>query len=241
MIANDPRLVRYQQLRDEFALKIANQDWRPGEAIPAQDDLAKTYGLAIGTVRKAIDVLVAEGMLERFQGRGTFVRRAKFDGSLFRFFRFQTRSGERKIPTSHILNRETVEAPPSVIAALRLKGRVKVIHMSRLRVIEEEPLLVEDIWLPYEKFANFMSLSIEQIGDLLYPAYEEHCGQVVASASETLTVEGVNHADAKQLRLRLGTPIVVIERVAFGYDQEPLEWRCSRGPANHFYYHVDIR
>lgn len=241
MISPDPRLLRYQRLRDEFAQKIANQEWRAGEAIPGEHELARAYGIAVGTVRKALEGLVAEGLLERIQGRGTFVRRARFDGSLFRFFRFQTKTGERKIPTSVILNREVQEAPSTVASALDLPTRSKVIHMFRLRIIDEEPVLVEDIWLPYDRFQKFTSVDVTQIGDLLYPAYEEHCGQIVASASETLTIEGLSASDAKHLQLSPGAPVVLIERLAFGYDRSPLEWRCSRGPATHFCYQVDIR
>jgi GntR family transcriptional regulator len=233
--------LRYQRLRDEFAQKIAHQEWRAGEAIPGEHELARAYGTAVGTVRKALEVLAAEGLLERIQGRGTFVRRARFDGSLFRFFRFQTKTGERKIPTSHILTREVVEAPLAVASALELQVRARVIHMLRLRIIDQEPVLIEDIWLPYDKFENFTSVNLDQIGDLLYPSYEEHCGQIVASASETLTVEGVSTSDAKHLQLPSSAPVVVIERLAYGYDRVPLEWRCSRGPATHFRYHVDIR
>jgi GntR family transcriptional regulator len=241
MLNTDPRLLRYQKLRDDFVLKIARQEWPAGEAIPGQEELAKSYGIAVGTVRKAVDLLVAEGLLERIQGRGTFVRRASFDGSLFRFFRFQEKNGERRIPNSKILLRETVEAPPVVCATLQMRNRSKAIHMLRLRSIDEEPVLVEDIWLPWDKFRNFANLDAERIGDLLYPAYEEFCGQIVASASETLTVAVVNSQDARHLKLAAGTPVVVIERVAVGYDRTPLEWRCSRGPATHFSYHVDIR
>jgi GntR family transcriptional regulator len=241
MLNTDPRLLRYQKLRDDFVLKIARQEWPAGEAIPGQEELAKSYGIAVGTVRKAVDLLVAEGLLERIQGRGTFVRRASFDGSLFRFFRFQEKSGERRIPNSQILLRETVEAPAAVSKTLQMRNRSKTIHMLRLRSIEEEPVLVEDIWLPWDKFRNFASLDTERIGDLLYPAYEEFCGQIIASASETLTVAVVRSQDALHLKLSAGTPVVVIERVAVGYDRTPLEWRCSRGPATHFSYHVDIR
>lgn len=241
MMSIDPRLLRYQRLRDELALKIESQQWRAGETIPGQEELAKSYGIAVGTVRKAIDVLVSEGLLERVQGRGTFVRRARFDGSLFRFFRFQTKSGERKVPTSVILSREVVEAPSNVAPALELTQRAKAIHLSRLRVIDDEPVLIEDIWLPFEKFKKLVHLDLDQLGDLLYPAYEEHCGQIVASASETLTIETASAGDARHLKLPLGAPIVVIERLAFGYNNGPLEWRCSRGPATHFSYHADIR
>lgn len=237
----DPRLMRYQKLRDELASKIARREWRPGEVIPGQDELAKSYGIAVGTVRKAVDLLVAQGLLERIQGRGTFVRRASFDGSLFRFFRFQDKSGERRIPASEILLREVVESPAAAAEKLHLKSRARVIHMLRLRTIDGEPVLIEDIWLPFEKFKNLASIDLQQIGDLLYPAYEEHCGQAVGSASETLSVDTASGEDAKHLHLRPKTPVVVIERQAFGYDGAPLEWRSQRGPATHFRYHVEIR
>ena len=99
----DPRLPIYLRLRDELAGKIAAQEWRAGEAIPSESDLAGRYGVAVGTLRKTLDLLVAEGLLERAQGKGTFVRRPRFDSSLFRFFRFQNQAGERRIPQGRVL------------------------------------------------------------------------------------------------------------------------------------------
>jgi GntR family transcriptional regulator len=237
----DLRLPRYQQLRDEMCGRIARQEWKPGEPIPTEQELAGKYRVAVGTVRKAVDVLVSEGMLERFQGRGTFVRRARFDGSLFRFFRFQSASGKRIIPTGRILKREEVPAPDEVAEALKLQPGDRVIRMARLRLIGEEPVLTEDIWLPWRLFRPLMSVATEEIGDLLYPEYEERCGHVIASASETLTVELAGRVHARQLRIEPGTPVVVIERLAYAFDRRPLEWRRSRGPATSFRYHVEIR
>ncbi|BDD92859.1 MAG: GntR family transcriptional regulator [Pandoraea sp.] len=237
----DDRLPRYQRLRDELTAQIAQRRWRPGEAIPTEQELSRTYGVAIGTVRKAIDVLVTEGMLERFQGRGTFVRRASFDGSLFRFFRFQSRQGERRIPSSRILTREITKAPSAVSTTLQIEPNAEVIHMSRLRLIDDQPILVEEIWLPYAPFEAFVQLKTEDIGDLLYPVYESHCNQVIASATETLTVETVDPMQARLLRVDAHTPVVVIERVAYSFDRRPLEWRRSRGPASEFTYQVEIR
>jgi len=237
----DDRLPRYQRLRDEMVALVAARHWRPGEAIPTEQALAKSYDVAVGTVRKAVDLLVAEGLLERFQGRGTFVRRASFDSSLFRFFRFQTRQGERRIPESRILRREVVEAPSAVAATLQIAKGAKVIQMSRLRLIDDVPMLAEEIWLPFDRFAAFAQLELTEIGDLLYPVYEAQCNQVLASATETLTVEAIGPLHARLLRIQPGTPAVVIERLAYGYDRQPLEWRRSRGPASEFIYQAEIR
>nr|WP_311527259.1 GntR family transcriptional regulator [uncultured Ralstonia sp.] len=237
----DLRLPRYQQLRDDLAAQIAQQHWRPGDAIPTEAELAKTYNVAVGTVRKAVDVLVAEGLLERFQGRGTFVRRASFASSLFRFFRFQSETGERRIPESRILKRDVLEAPSAPAAGLQIETGTPVIRMTRLRLLDGAPLLAEEIWLPHDRFADLATLEPEAFGDLLYPLYESHCGQIIASAEETLTAEAVNATYARLLRIQTGDPVMVIERIARGYDRVPLEWRRSRGAAAHFRYHVDIR
>jgi len=241
MLSHDERLPLYQRLHDELTEKISSQQWRAGETIPTEIELARQYNASIGTVRKTVDVMVAEGLLERFQGKGTYVRRARFDSSLFRFFRFQNQSGERRIPESRILKLVVTEAPTAVSSALRLPTGASVIHMSRLRLIDNEPILSESIWLPKEHFAPLADLKPNEFGDLLYPLYEEHCGKIIASAEETLTAEIVNPLHARLLKIKTGSPVIVIERLAFGYDRQPLEWRRSRGPAEQFHYHVEIR
>ncbi|MGV1766695.1 GntR family transcriptional regulator [Rhizobium rhizogenes] len=241
MTSLDDRLPRYQRLRDDLAARINRQEWRPGESIPSEAELSATYGVAVGTVRKAIDQLVADGVVERHQGRGTYVRRARFNSSLFRFFRFQSESGERRVPESRILRRESIAAPSAVASALRLREGDPVISLSRLRLIGGVPLLAEEIWLEKSRFEALLTIDTSEFGDLLYPLYEERCEQVVVSAEETLTVEIAPPLQARLLGLDPGSPLVVIERVAFDLERRPIEWRRSRGPADRFRYHVDIR
>jgi GntR family transcriptional regulator len=134
-----------------------------------------------------------------------------------------------------------VEAPSAVASALRIPPGAEVIHLSRLRVLDGTPLLAESIWLPRDKFENLLAIDTSEFGDLLYPLYEERCGQVIASAEEDLTAEPVDDVYARLLQLKRGAPVIVVERLALGYDRQPLEWRRSRGPADKFRYHVEIR
>lgn len=240
-LSSDERLPLYQRLRDQLARQIANNRWRPGEAIPTEAVLASEYQLSIGTVRKAIDKLVEEGVLERHQGRGTFIRRPQFQSSLFRFFRFQTLAGERQVPESRILNIESLPAPSAVSQALGLPPEAEVIRLVRLRLLEGSPVLAEEIWLPKAPFQALLTADLDRQGPLLYPIYEALCGQVVASAEETLTAEAVAEVHARLLRIETNSPVVVIERLARNYAGQPLEWRRSRGHASHFRYSVEIR
>jgi GntR family transcriptional regulator len=237
----DPRLPRYQLLRDDLAGQINRRELLPGDVIPSEADLSAHYGVAVGTVRKAIDRLVADGVLDRQQGRGTFVRRAKFNSSLFRFFRFQSKGGERRVPQSRITARKCLAASSVVASALRISVGEPVISLSRLRLIDGVPLLAEEIWLQRSRYEPLLGIELGDFGDLLYPLYDEKCGQVVVAADETLTVAPASGAQARLLGLETGTPMVVIERLAFDLERQPIEWRRSRGPANKFRYHVEIR
>lgn len=240
-LSSDVRLPLYQRLRDHLAEQIANNRWRPGEAIPTEAALSAEYQLSTGTVRKAVDALVSEGILERQQGRGTFIRRPQFQSSLFRFFRFQTAAGERRVPESRILSIEPVAAPSAVAHALGLPAESPVIRIVRVRLLDVQPVLAEEIWLPRSRFQPLLEIDLSREGPLLYPIYEEVCGQVVAYAEETLTAESVNEVHARLLQVPVNSPVVVIERLARDYAGTPLEWRRSRGHAEHFRYSVDIR
>jgi len=237
----DHRLPLYHRLRDTMIEKITTREWQPDTAIPTEAELSKTYQVAIGTVRKAVETLVADGLLVRLQGRGTFVRRPDFNASLFRFFRHQTEGSASTVPEGRILHRALTQPPEDVANALGLGKRAKAIRLDRLRLVEGAPVLVEEIWLPHAPFTALMQIALPDFGDLLYPLYEEKCGHTVASAQETLTVESASAEVAQQLMMKAGEPVIVIDRLALGYDKQALEWRRSRGPANRFRYQVDIR
>lgn len=238
--SSDSRLPLYQRLSDEWLAKIASGEWQPGQAIPTEAELTQQYGVAVGTVRKAIDCLVNEGLLERSQGRGTFVRRPQFDASFFRFFRQLPSTGEQGIPESHILSNR-VETPSATVRhALELEEHEEVVHLKRLRTIRNGHRFYEEIWLPAKAFYRLAELQPDEFDQLLYPFYEAQCGQIIASAQETLSISTAQEEVAERLQLAEGTPTVLVERVARGYNRKPLEYRIAQGPTQGFRYQIDI-
>ncbi|QCK88136.1 GntR family transcriptional regulator [Phreatobacter aquaticus] len=237
----DSRLPLYQQLREGFVATIAEGLWKPGDAIPAEDELAVRHGVAVGTVRKAIEGLVGEGLLERRQGRGTFVRRADFGSALARFFRMTDAAGQSIRPQARILARDILPADGETAERLGLMAGDPVIGLRRLRLADGVAILAEEIRLDHKAFGPLADLALTDFGDLLYPLYERICGRVVATARETIRFQPLSAPMAEALELPLDRAAVVIERVAFGFDGNPLEFRRSYGPADRFSYSIDIR
>ena len=240
-LSGDQRLPIYQRLADLLRRDVTEGRLRPGDRVPSDNELSQAYELSPGTVRKALDLLVQEELFERFHGRGTFVRRPSFDSSLFRFFRFRGPNGSGAVPEGRILRRSMEKVPSYVARQLHIEEGSQAISMSRVRLIDAIPVVAEEIWLPLDRFAAFLDIATEEIGDLLYPIYDDICGQLVARAEESLTAEAATTETARLLRIETGTPVMLIDRLAKGYDGTPLEWRRSRGRADLFRYHTEIR
>lgn len=237
----DDRLPLYLRLYDTLRARIEGGEWKPGAMLPAETALAEEHGMALGTVRKAVAALADSGLVERQQGRGTFVRRPQFGNSLFRFFRLQGKDGQPMMPDSRILSRGREPLPAAAAAALGLAAGAPGIRLVRLRLVGGEPILAEEVWLDPALFGAILTLPDDAFGVLLYPLYEERFGQLVVGADEDLSVKKAGPDAAHLLGVAAGSPVIVIERLAFGYGRRPLEWRRSAGPAERFRYHVEIR
>ncbi len=241
LLKGDERLPLYQRLADLLRNEIKSGARKPGDRLPSENIIAEDYGLAPGTARKALAELVNDGILERVQGRGTFVRRPSFDQSLFRFFRFRSKGSGQEVPKSRIRSRSVKPFPDHVADKLAQPRKSDGIQMSRLRIIDGAPVVLEEIWLPLEPFRAFLEIKTDDLGDLLYPVYDACCEQVVARAEEILTAEAAGKDAARLLNIAVGEPIMVVDRLARGFDGCPLEWRRSRGPAKLFHYQIEIR
>lgn len=240
-VGPDQRLPIYQRLKDALAERIQDGAWKPGDAIPAESELASEFGVALGTMRKAIEGLVLQGLLERRQGRGTFVRRVDFGNTLFRFFRHTGKGGRPLVPTQRLVGRRTGHAGREVARALGLAAEDTVLWLRRLRLVDGDPLVIDEIALPLPRFAPLAELPAVAFDELLYPLYERVLGVTIARASDRISFGRASAMVARTLAIPAGDPVVVIERVAFARDGEPLEWRRSRGPAERFSYDVEIR
>ncbi len=239
-IDGDKDIPLYKRLYRTIARRIAEAEWRPGDVLPSEVDLARNYGVAPGTMRKAIDALADDGLIERRHGCGTFIRRPNFDNMMLRFFLFRDAQGRQILPESELLLREAVLPPRHIASHLKLDDGERAIKLIRHRHWEEAPRLLEDIYLPLKRFEALMDHPVTDIGPLLYPEYERLCGELVCFIAEEIRIEDASIEDAVDLRLSKGELVVAIERLAKDAAGWPIEWRVSRGEARRFRYRLNV-
>lgn len=202
--------------------------------------MADEFGISVGTMRKVIQALVQDGVLERVHGKGTFVTRAFERTSMLRFVRFMA-PGSDAVPTAKILEHSVEVATPEVAARLQLKAGAKVVYLHRARSYEGSVILVEHIWLPHVRFAKLVVLLETESPPLLYPVYDEICGVVVARAVDELEMSELTAADARVFGARTGASCMQIQRVMHDHTGTVVEWRKSFVPAKRFHYTVEIK
>jgi len=236
-----PGQSRYGWLAASLRARITRGEWVPGTALPAEAVLARENGVALGTLRQALALLVAEGLLERQHGRGTYVRAGLGGASMLRFFRFRHGGDLKATPTSNILSRRVAIAEPEVAEVFGLPTGAPVLKLERLRSIAGEPCLLEQLWLPLPIFDALKDSDTATWGDLLYPLYQRLCGVTVIKAEDDLRFGLLSPEQAARMRLHAGHPCVQVQRRAFDLTGRCIEQRSTLGDAFAFHYTAQVR
>jgi GntR family transcriptional regulator len=224
---NIARRPLYAQTEAILTGRIADGTWAPGAPIPPEPALAQELGVSPGTVRKALDALERRRLVERHQGRGTFVAAHTSERALFHFFRIVDAAGGRHAPTSVVLDFRTAPASAEQAAALDLAEATPVHLVERLRALAGQRVILERILLPADRFPGFALPVMEEMGDELYVLYQRDHGVTIGRAEERLAAVAATEEQAAKLDLRAGTPLLEIQRVAFDLADRPVERRVS--------------
>jgi GntR family transcriptional regulator len=230
-------MALYLELRARLVEAISAGQWRPGEAIPSESALAREFGVAIGTVRKAVDGLVAERALVRRQGKGTFV--AEHDGGrlLFHFFHIVPRAGPKAHPEVRTLSFGRGRATVMEARAISLTPHDKVIRIRNLLSLGGAPAIVDDITLSAELFPGLSEKIFLARGNTIYHLYQSRYGINVLRTDERLRAVLAAAEFGEILRVPAGAPLLEIRRVALTFRDRPVELRISRVNTEHFDYH----
>lgn len=236
-----PGQSRYGWLAASLRARITQGEWVPGTALPAEAALAREHGVALGTLRQALALLVAEGLLERRHGRGTFVRAGLGGASMLRFFRFRHGEELHAAPQSRILRRQVMLADTETAEALGLPAGASVLALQRLRSVDGQPCLLEQIWLPLPLFEPLAASDTTVWDDLLYPMFQRVCGVTIHRAEDQLSFGLLTAEQSALLQLEAGHPCVQVQRRAFDLAGRCVELRSTLGDAFAFQYTAQVR
>ncbi|MBP0495993.1 GntR family transcriptional regulator [Pararoseomonas indoligenes] len=231
----------YVQVEAILNDRIVSGSWKSGQAIPAEPELAAELGVSAGTLRRALARLEQRHLIERRQGRGTYVAQQTSQQALGQFFRVRNLAGRPVDPETVITAVTTSPASEEEARRLRLAPGEEVHRIDRSRVFEGEPRIAERISLPAAFFPNLtLPLAPKQLGTEIYVHYRNAHGIIVVQAEENLSATAATEADAAILGCPVGTPLLLIERVTFDAAGRPVELRVSRLDTRAHRYAVEI-
>jgi GntR family transcriptional regulator len=202
-------------------------EWRPGQAIPSESRLAGRFGVSLGTVRKAIDELVAEKILVRQQGRGTFVAAHTPDRTLFYFFHIAGRDGRKETPETELLSFARGRADADEAAKLAISRGERVLRIRNLLRLAGDPVVIDDIVIAAQLVPGLDEAGFAGRDETIYGLYQARYGINVIRISERLSATVADAQSAQLLAVAAGTPLLCIARVAYTYHDRPVELRRS--------------
>ncbi len=185
------------------------------------------FGISIGTLRHAVDELVAEHILARRQGRGTFVATHNADRFLFQFFHVERIDGRRDVPVVALLSFERIRLDEEAAAALSVRPGEAAVRIENRLTLQGRPVVHDCLTLPASLFKGLTEKRLRDRPSTLYHLYQTEFGITVVRARERLRAVPADRAAARVLGIAPGAPVLQVRRTALTFNDRPVEYRVS--------------
>ncbi|WP_109477396.1 GntR family transcriptional regulator [Paraburkholderia sp. C35] len=219
--------TRYKEVKNAMLAALASQEWKGGEAIPSERKLSERFGVSIGTLRKAIDELVADNILVRHQGLGTFVAQHQRDRHFFRFFRIVRQDGDKTYPTVTLVSFRKGKATREIAEMLGVDTGARVFTFINRLALHGETVMIDNITVAEARFPGLTEAALRERPSTLYNFYQDAFHINVVGTEERLRVAVADEGEAKLLEVVPGAPLLEVRRIAYSYHQAPVEVRIS--------------
>lgn len=217
-------LPYHYQVREIIRAGILSHRWKGGDQLPSENQLCDAFQVSRTTVREALDALVAEGLLTREKGLGTFVAEPKYmetwSSTTIGFSDSLTKQGY-SIETK-VLEMKLIQPPHEIRQELRLHAHEKVTFLRRLRYITKQPILVVNSYLPEKLYPNLFDIDFTNRS--LYETLRTQYGAKLARAKRTIEAVAADQIVAELLAVEPGFPIMFIENTVYAPDGTPIEY-----------------
>jgi GntR family transcriptional regulator len=232
----------YHQVYLDLRAMIDDGRWPAGHQVPPERELAKSYGVSLITIRRALDELAREQRVERTRGRGTFVLAPIIERDLDEPLSFNEEMQRRGMDAQTRLIASRPEPSTEVVAAaLGIEPGSPTLYVERLRVADDEPLLLEQVHLPAERFPGLLASDLE--AGSLYQLLTDRYGTDVARARETFEPVLLKTREALLLGVKARQPALLIEGIAFSSAGVPVEFARTyvRGDRTRYFLERSVR
>jgi GntR family transcriptional regulator len=230
----------YIQVKQKITQELMSGNWRAGDLIPSEIELAQSYQVSQGTVRKAIDELSIEKILIRRQGKGTYVTTHNEEQIQLRFLRLTSTKGNKEKLESQLLSFEKTRVNSYVANRLNLRPGSSVYKIKRVLTFARKPLILDEIYISTIPFKGLNAEMINQKKGSLYRLYESNYGIQMLNADEKIKAVSAEAEVSKLLNIKKGHPILGIERVSYTYGNKPIEWRLGLCLTDEYHYQTEL-
>ncbi|MGH8745931.1 MAG: GntR family transcriptional regulator [Burkholderiales bacterium] len=230
----------YKQIKELLLDGLRGAEWRPGDAIPSEMELAGRYRVSQGTVRKAIDELAADNLLVRRQGKGTFVASHGEPQVRFRFLRLTPDAGGPVAAERRLLDFRRARAGVDLARLLALRTGDSMIVLTRLLLFSGDPVVLEEVWLPAGMFRGLSAAAITEHKGALYNLFETQYGTRMVRAEEKLKARPADAETAQRLSIEPGHALLEVERLSYTYGNRPVEWRRGLYKTDRHFYRSEL-
>lgn len=233
----------YQQIKGLILQSLQASEWKPGESIPSEMELAARYRVSQGTVRKAIDELASGHFLIRKQGKGTFVATHAEHQVQYRFLKLVPDQGDLNTEgpaQRRIVDCKRLRASAEIARALALRSGDTVLQVRRVLSFANVPTILEDLWLPGTPFKGLTAERLADYHGPMYALFETEFGVRMVRAEEKIRAVLPDKAQRELLQLPPNTPLLSVERIAYTYNNTPMELRRGFYRTDTHHYHNDL-
>jgi transcriptional regulator, gntR family len=220
MLKQDAITPLYVQLMDELEASIRNGVYKPGDKIMTETEMAKEYGVSLITVRKAVGSLMEKGLVVRKQGKGTFVTKPKYSRNMKKLQSFTEMCEQMGVkPGARVLENRLIAADKKVADRLGIEPGSNVVYISRLRLVDGEPVQVEKSYFPL-KYAFLLE---EDLNDgSMFECLKEKAGAKVASSEKMIELCRATAEEAALMDVKKGDYLLFVKSTAYDENGEPM-------------------
>ena len=239
MIKKDSPIPIYYQLQELIKDLIDKGELRPGDSIPPEREYAEKYQISRMTVRQALTQLVNDGYLHRIQGKGTFVSERKIEQPLHRLRSFTEDMVARGLkPGSQLLSFEIIPATSQIASQLSIQEHGPVYEIKRIRLADDVPMALESNYISANLVKGLTELIVKKS---VYAYIEEQLNFQISHASQIIESSISNQVEAKFLKIKKGSPIMLIQQQTFLTDGTPVEYVRSSYRADRYKFMIQMK